>query len=93
MRQYKKVYRFMAGDPELNSFLNISMSEESGAYQLNRWIDREHVLIEPSALEFRFEECFIQAFGDEAVKSYIHNNSVGGREKTKGKEPSMSSMW
>ena len=68
MRQYKKVYRFMSGDPELDSFLDNRMSEESAAYKLGIGIDREHVLIEPTPLEFRFEECFIEAFGDEAVK-------------------------
>ncbi len=68
MRQYKKVYRFIDGDPELDCFLGKTIREDSSAYQLTRSIDREHVLPDPSPLEYRFEECFIEAFGQDSLK-------------------------
>lgn len=33
-----------------------------------RTMDRESPIADPTPLEYRFEECFIEAFGEEALK-------------------------
>lgn len=68
MRQYKNVYRFIEGDPDLEKFLRDQVEEESAEYQLGRTFNREDRLVDPTPLEYRFEECFAEAYGDEAMK-------------------------
>lgn len=68
MRQHKKVYRFIEGDVELEKFLNDHFEEEEAAYYLGRTFNRESVMADPTPLEFRFEDCFAEAFGEEALK-------------------------
>ena len=68
MRQHKKVYRFIEGDVELERFLNDHFVEEEAEYQLGRTFNRESVMADPTPLEYRFEECFVEAFGEEALK-------------------------
>lgn len=67
MRQYKKVFRFIAGDTSLSRFLGNGIQEEPSVYRLGSFIDRS-ALPDPTPLEFRFEECFAEAFGEEALK-------------------------
>ena len=68
MRQYKKVYRFIEGDPQIDRFRASNIRDESSPYVLSHFIDREHVLPDPSPLEYFFENCFIEAFGADAIK-------------------------
>jgi superfamily II DNA or RNA helicase len=68
MRQHRKVYRFIEGDVELERFLNDHFVEEEAEYQLGKTFNRESVMADPTPLEYRFEECFVEAFGEEALK-------------------------
>ncbi len=68
MRQHRPVYRFIQGDPELDRLLGGRIREATAEYHTGRTLDREHVLPDPSPLEYRFEECFAEAFGPEALK-------------------------
>ncbi|WP_170829408.1 DEAD/DEAH box helicase [Acidaminobacter hydrogenoformans] len=68
MRQHKRVYRFIEGDIELERFLNDHFVEEEAEYQLGRTFNREGVIADPTPLEYRFEECFAEAYGEEALK-------------------------
>ena len=67
MQRFAPVYRFVEGEAELQRFLG-GGDDRPVEYSLTRTIDRESLLADPTPLEFRFEECFIDAFGEESVK-------------------------
>lgn len=68
MRLYGRVYRFLESDQNLADFRSAGCFPDSDLYDLSRTLDRESTLAEPTPLEYRFEECFIDAFGEEALK-------------------------
>lgn len=68
MRLYGRVYRFLESDQNLADFRSAGCLPDSDLYGLSRTMDRESTLAEPTPLEYRFEECFIDAFGEEALK-------------------------
>lgn len=68
MQRFSPVYRFVEGQTDLQRFLRGGVSDSPAEYSLSRTMDRESMLADPTPLEYRFEECFIEAFGEEAVK-------------------------
>lgn len=68
MQRFAPVYRFVEGQADLQRFLRGGVSDSPADYSLTRTMDRESMLADPTPLEYRFEECFIDAFGEEAVK-------------------------
>lgn len=68
MLRYPSVHRFLAGDEALETFLGGARGDITRPYNLARTVDRESIVADPSPLEFRFEECFIEAYGEAALK-------------------------
>lgn len=65
MKQYDKVYRFMSDDIDMaRTFLESSECD----YQNTRTFNRENTIIDPTPLEYHFENCFEEAFGHDSFK-------------------------
>ena len=65
MRQFHKVYRFLNDDPAMASlFLENTEIDFPGS----RTFNREDLIIDPTPLEYYFENCFEEAFGPDSFK-------------------------
>jgi len=67
MNRYTTVFRFLEDDPELKDFVSEQVAEETDNF-LGGSFDRAKVSIDPSPLEYRFELCFEEAYGSDALK-------------------------
>lgn len=67
MTDFGKVYRFIEGDQELVKLIGNLVVEESD-YYTGRTFNREALSMDPTPVEYRFEECFEEAYGNDAFK-------------------------
>jgi len=65
MKRYQKVYRFIDDDIEMAKFF---LFEEDADFSEKRTINREIIIVDPTPLEYIFENCFRIAYGEAAYK-------------------------
>ncbi|HPS57656.1 MAG TPA: DEAD/DEAH box helicase [Spirochaetota bacterium] len=65
MKKYDKVYRFMEDDLEMAT---IFLENREFDYITSRTFNRENTIIDPTPLEYHFENCFAEAFGPDSFK-------------------------
>ena len=67
MNHYRKVYRFIDGDSNIQKVLK-SEAMDGHDYYGGRSYNREQYIPDPSPLEYLFESCFEEAYGPKAFE-------------------------
>ncbi len=73
MKQYDKVFRFLDDDI---SMAKIFLENIESDYMSTRTFNRENTIIDPTPLEYLFENCFEESYGSSAFKYLLREYSI-----------------